>query len=96
MKIFAHSRVKGFHDIMMGTEAVPATVKTRETTEGKKSEQCNDVSYSHLIMSVDGKAFPMVKNARTTELHAGSLSLAWSKLKEAYKLVAQQVLISLT
>ena len=80
VKFFAHSRVKGFHDVMMGTEAVPATAKTGKTAEEKKltegyPERRNDISYSHLIMSVDGKAFPMVKNARTTELPAGSLSL---------------------
>ena len=77
-KFFAHSRVKGFHDVMMGTEPVPDTEKAKKTAEEKKSERRNDVSYSHLIMSVDGKAFPMVKNARTAELPAGSLSLAWS------------------
>ena len=96
VKFFAHSRVKGFHEVIMGTKAVPATAKANKTAEEKKLERCNNVSYSHLIMSVDGKAFPMVKNARTAELPAGSLSLAWNKLKEAYEPVTKQALISLT
>ena len=80
VKFFAHSRVKGFHEVMLGTEAVPATAKTGKSAEEKKSERRNDVGYSHLIMSVDGNAFPMVKNARTAVLPSGSLSLAWSML----------------
>ena len=47
--------MKGFHDVMMGTEAVPAMAKTAKNAEELKSEQCNDVSYSHLIMSVMGR-----------------------------------------
>ena len=38
VKFFAHSRVKGFHDVMMGTEAVPDTAKANKPAEEKKSE----------------------------------------------------------
>ena len=33
VKFFTHARMKGFHDVMMGTKAVPATAKTAKTAK---------------------------------------------------------------
>ena len=38
VKFFAHSHVKGFHDVMMGIDAVPDTVKANKNAEEKKLE----------------------------------------------------------
>ena len=37
-KLFAHSRVKGFREVMMGTELLPDTAKANKAAEEKKSE----------------------------------------------------------
>ena len=37
-KFFAHSRVKGLHEVMLGTEPAPQTAKVNKTAEEKKAE----------------------------------------------------------
>ena len=85
-KFEAYTRVKGFYNVMAGTEVPPLVSQTPKSTEEQKAEEKNDTGYCTMLLAMDsaGKAFMMVALAKTMELPAGCLKKAYDDIKKTY------------
>lgn len=95
-KFTAFARVKGFDKVMSGAEKVPAWDKASKSTDEEEAEKKNNLGYALLLLSVDGKAFPLVQTSVTTDQPEGDLHEAWKALKKVYDPTSAKAKVDLT
>ena len=85
-KFEANTRVKGFYNVMAGTEVPPPASQTLKSVEELKSEERNNTGYCTMFLVMDStrKAFTMVALAKTMELPEGCLKKAYDEIKKTY------------
>jgi hypothetical protein len=95
-KFGAYARVKGFDKVMSGAEKVPAWDKAAKTTAEDEAETKNNLGYALLLLSIDGKAFPLVQSAVMAKQPEGDLCEAWNTLIRVYESRTEEAKVDLT